>query len=89
MEWAFSQTPRIQRPSGRIAAPPVERLQGGVSGPCRGIKGGPQQADFPGFRGGGKREIHKVCTTLPCLPQLKTAKEGIRLIPIRRCKSAR
>ena len=39
-------------------------------GPCRGIGGGPQQADFTGFRRGEKLENRKVCTTLPCLPLL-------------------
>lgn len=51
-----------------------------------GIKGGPQQVDFPGSRGGEKRKNRKVCTTLPCLPLLKTAKKEARLIPIRRGK---
>ena len=58
------KSPVLQCPQGRVAAPPVERLQGSVSGPCRGIGGGPQQADFTGFRQGENR---KVCTALHCL----------------------
>lgn len=69
-----------------MAAPPVARSQGSAYGPCRGDGGGPQPVDFPGSRGGEKRKNRKVCTTLPCLPLLKTAKEEARLIPIRRRK---
>ncbi len=47
-----SSLSRIQRPQGRVAAPPVERLARQQSGHCRGIGGGPQQADFTGFRKG-------------------------------------
>lgn len=70
------KAPRIQRPPGRVAAPPVECSQGSASDPCRGIGGGPQQADFSGFRGGEKRENRKVCTTLPCLPLLFEGKRA-------------
>lgn len=72
------------KPRKSVATPPVERLQGSISGPCRGIGDSPQQADFPGFRGGEKRENRFVCTTKHCLPLLRTAIEEVRLIPIRR-----
>ena len=52
--------------------------------PLPGIRGGPQQADFPGFRGDEKRENRKVRTPLPCLPLFSTAKEEERLMPRKR-----
>lgn len=67
-----------------VAALSVERLQGSASGPCWGIGDGPQQADFTGFRRGENRENRKVCTALPCLPQLKTTKWVVHLLPTKR-----
>ena len=66
-----------------VAAPPVERLARQQSGPCRGIGGGPQQADFTGFRQGENRENRQVCTTLHCLPLLRADKREVRIIPNR------
>ena len=51
--------------------------------PLPGDWGGPQQADFTGFRQGENRENRKVCTTLHCLPLLRADKREVRIIPNR------
>lgn len=66
-----------------VSLPPIQRPQGPLTLPCWGIWGGPQQANFTGFCWGKNRENRKVCTTLPCLPLLRTVKRDIRIITIR------
>lgn len=57
--------------SARKGAKPLQLWsiwQGSVSGPYRGIGGGPQQADFQ-----RKSQVHM---HLPCLPLFKNGKKG-------------
>lgn len=80
------QVARIQRPKRRVAAPQVERLARQRKRPLPGDWGRPPTSRFSIYSPGQNR---KVCTTLHCLPLLRTVKMEVRIIPIRRIKPVR
>lgn len=77
------KSPVYQRPQGRIAAPPVERLARQQSGPCRGIGGGPNKQILQVFAGAKRWKIVSCVPRNTACHYLRTAKGEVRLMPIR------
>ena len=58
-----SSLSRIQRPQGRVAAPPVERLARQQSGHCRGLGAAPNKQILQVFAKA------KICKIVSCVPR--------------------